>query len=82
MTLIDISKITGIAVSTLQKRVYRGIALEAPLQWSRRPKYHEPKLRLTGDRDRDLKSIIAARHSDVIRRHQCAVKAGHCEHCA
>lgn len=76
MTLIEISKVTGIAASTLQRRVYRGISFDLPLQWQRRPKGREPKLRLTGDRDRDLKAIIEARHRDVIRRHREAMERG------
>jgi hypothetical protein len=79
LTLVEISRITGIRLSTLQSRATRGISFERPLRSRSEP--CEPRLRLTGDRDRDLKAIITARHRDVIRRHQRAVDAGLCDQC-
>jgi hypothetical protein len=83
LTLIEIAKITGINWKTLKKRARRGIPFDQPLRSARAfPSAHKKGLlRLTGDRDRDLKAIIAARHRDVIRRHQQAVEAGRCEQC-
>lgn len=73
-TLAQISRITGIKVSTLKMRARRGAPLDKPVGGERAKG-------LTGDRDRDLKAIITACHRDVIRKHQKAVKAGRCEQC-
>lgn len=72
MTLIEISKITAIPIWTTRRRANHGIPFDKPLRQTC-AKVRQPKLRLTGDRDRDLKAIITARHRDVIRRHQQAM---------
>ena len=82
MTVLQISEITGISVPTLRRRANRGLSFEMPLRQVRRIKPCDPRLRLTGDRDRDLKAIISARHRDLIRKHQQVAKAGRCEMCA
>lgn len=77
MTLIEISEITGVSVSTLRRRASRGMPFDQPLHGIRVVRtLRERDLRLTGDRDRDLKAIITARHRDVIRRHKQSLACG------
>lgn len=79
LTLVEISKLTGIGIWTTRRRASRGIPFDKPLRQTYHTKTKESKLRLTGDIDRDLKAIITARHRDVIRRH---MHASRCELCA
>jgi hypothetical protein len=75
LTLLEISRLTGMSIWTTRRRASRGIPFENPLHQACPAKTKEVNLRLTGDRDRDLKMIITARHRDVIRRHQRAMES-------
>jgi hypothetical protein len=64
LSLRDISRVTGINRSTLQKRVKRGASLDSPL-YLPAPKPKKPVL--TGNRDRDVEMIVRWMHKRLAR---------------
>lgn len=64
LSLRDISRLTGIDRSTLQKRVKRGAALDSPL-YLPAPKQKRPVL--TGNRERDVEMIVGWMHQRLAR---------------
>lgn len=73
-SLKEISKLTGIHRDTLQMRVMRGIPLSRPIA-PKRPKTFRKRPVLTGNRDRDLETIVAYMHQRFYRTRPAAPNA-------